>query len=143
MAYIDLTSTPRRPPRFLDVAPMITALQFQPTDFELKQDWLRHVPSRHRFQFDQSGRVTIDARCGCADQSISPEQGERLFTAFKAWRQFYWQPLEIDREFAPHFRGPNAWVRLFRDIRMAWRRFTHRANPLSLPVEAMTMVHAE
>jgi hypothetical protein len=142
MSYVNITSTLPRV-HYLDVAPMISALQFQPADFEYKQGWLRHVPSRHRFLFDKSGKVAVDAVCGCAGQSISCGQGEQLFTAFKAWQQFYWRPLEIDREFASHFRAPNAWVRLFRDIRMAWRRFTHRADPVSVPVEAMTMVHAE
>ena len=143
MAYMDVSLTSMRATRFLDVAPMISALHFQPVDFEYSQNWLRHVPSRHRFRFDRSGLVTIDARCGCASQSVSPEQGEQLFTAFKAWRQFYWQPLEIDREFASHFSAPNAWVRLFRDVRMAWRRFRGRADPISLPVGATTMVAAE
>ncbi len=50
----------------LDVAPMISALRFQPSDFEFAHGWLNHVPSRHRFQFDRKGRVTIDAPCGCA-----------------------------------------------------------------------------
>jgi integrase len=31
--------------------------------------------------------------------------------------QNYWRPLQINREFASHFRKPNAWIRLFRDIR--------------------------
>lgn len=142
MSYVNISTLPRRT-HYLDVAPMILALQFQPSDFELKQGWLQHVPSRHRFLFEKSGRVSIDAVCGCAGQSISCEQGEQLFAAFKAWREFYWRPLEIDREFASHFRAPNAWVRLFRDIRMAWRRFTHRADPIALPAEAITMAHAE
>ena len=143
MTYIDATSTLRRSTRYLDVSPMISALQFQPADFEYKHGWLRHVPSRHRFHFDQSGQVTIDAVCGCAGHSVSSEQGEELFTAFKTWRQSYWRPLEIDREFASHFRTPNAWVRLFRDVRMALRRFMRRADPITVPAEAVTMAHAE
>ena len=142
MSYVNITSTLPRV-HYLDVAPMISALQFQPADFEYKQGWLRHAPSRHRFLFDKSGKVAIDAVCGCAGQSISCEQGEQLFTAFKAWHQFYWRPLEIDREFASHFRAPNAWVRLFRDVRMAWRRFIGSADPISLPAEAMPVVPAE
>lgn len=132
-----------RTTRHLDVAPMILALQFQPTDFDCKQGWLRHVPSRHRYLIDESGRVAIDSTCGCAGYSVSSEQGQQLYIAFKAWEQFYWRPLEFDRQFASHFRAPNAWVRLFRDIRTAWLRFTRRAEPITVPAEAMTMVHAE
>jgi hypothetical protein len=142
MSYTDAKSL-ARPSRFLDVAPMISALQFQPTDFEFTRGWLKHVPSRHRFKFDKNGRVTIDARCDCSLQSVNAEQGDQLFRAFTSWQQHYWRPLEIDREFAEHFRSPNAWVRLSRDIRMAWRRFRRRAAPITLPAEAVSMVPAE
>jgi hypothetical protein len=140
MAYTNVSSLSARRSHSLNIAPMISALQFQPADFEYERGWLRHVPSRHRFQFDRSGRVTIDARCGCASERVSCEQGEELYVAFKAWRQLYWQPLETDREFASHFRTPNAGVRLFRDVRMAWRRFRGRANPVPAPLEAMTTI---
>ena len=129
--------------RYLDVAPMIAALRFQPSDFEYAHGWLNHVPSRHRFQFDRKGRVTIDALCGCAAMSVRPEQADELHTMFKTWRQFYWQPLETNREFASHFEQPNAWVRLFRDIRMAWRRFRREAGPVTIPVEAVSATPAE
>jgi hypothetical protein len=119
---------------------MISALQFQPNDFEVSHGWLQHVPSRHRFKFDRNGRVTIDARCGCSGQSVSREQGNQLFHAFTAWQQFYWQPRQIDLEFASHFERPNAWGRLFRDIRMAWRRFRRREEAAALPAEALAMV---
>ena len=76
--------------RYLDVAPMISALRFQPSDFEFSHGWLNHVPSRHRFQFDRSGRVTIDALCGCAALSVRPEQADELHTMFKTWRHSYW-----------------------------------------------------
>lgn len=122
---------------------MISALQFQPSDFELSQGWLKHVPSRHRFKFDRKGGVTIDARCECANQSINREQGGELFQAFTAWRQYYWQPLQIDQGFAGHFAKPNAWVRLFRDIRMAWRRFRRQADPITLQSAATAMIPAE
>ena len=86
---------------------MITALRFQPSDFEYAHGWLNHVPSRHRFQFDRSGRVTIDALCGCAALSVRPEQADELHATFKTWRHCYWQPTETNREFASHFRAPN------------------------------------
>jgi hypothetical protein len=143
MSYIDVAATATPPAYFLDVAPLITALQFQPTDFEFSRGWLNHVPSRHRFKFGRNGRVTIDARCSCAFQSVSREQGEQLFRAFYAWREHYWRPLQIDREFAGHFKQPNAWVRLFRDVRMAWRRFRRREEAVVTPGEAIAMVPAE
>ena len=122
---------------YLDVAPMISALRFQPSDFEYAHGWLNHVPSRHRFQFDRKGRVTIDALCGCASLSVRPEQADELHSMFKIWRQNYWQPLEMNREFASHFAEPNAWMRLFRDIRMAWRRFRRQADPVTIPADVL------
>jgi hypothetical protein len=107
----------------LDIAPMISALQRQPMDFEYQDGWLRHVPSRHCLKFSSNGHVTIDAQCGCARQSIKQAQGVELYQAFMQWYGSYWRPTEIDREFAAHFRPTNAWVRLFRDLRTAWRRF--------------------
>lgn len=130
-------------PYYLDVAPMIAALQFQPSDFEFKQGWLRHVPSKHLFRFDRKGKVVIDARCSCSGQAVTREQEEHLHAAFKAWHEYYWRPLEIDRDFASHFAEPNAWVRLFRDVRMAWRRFRRQAVPVTLPSEAVGMAPAE
>ena len=121
--------------RYLDVAPMIAALRFQPSDFEYAHGWLNHVPSRHRFQFDRKGRVTIDALCGCAAMSVRPEQADELHSMFKTWRQHYWTPMEQNREFASHFKEPNGWVRLFRDIRMAWRRFRRQAGPVTIPAD--------
>ena len=56
---------------------------------------------------------------------------------FKTWRQFYWTPMEQNREFASHFKAPNAWVRLFRDIRMAWRRFRRQADLVTIPADAL------
>ena len=69
--------------------------------------------------------------------SIRPEQTDELVSMFKTWRQYYWQPLETDREFASHFRKPNAWARLFRDVRMAFRRFLRRDEPVSIAMEGL------
>ncbi len=143
MSLTDVSTAPTRSSGFLDITPMISALQFQPTDFELSRGWLTHIPSRHRFKFDDKGRVTIDARCECSGQSIRREHNDQLSQAFTMWRQCYWQPLQIDREFANHFGKPNSFVRLVRDIRMAWRRFRRRAEPVTLPAEALAMVPAE
>jgi hypothetical protein len=109
---------------------MIAALRFQPSDFEYAHGWLNHVPSRHRFQFDRKGRVTIDALCGCAAMSVRPEQADELHSMFKTWRQHYWTPMEQNREFASHFKEPTGWVRLFRDI----GRIVERSIPRPVPV---------
>jgi hypothetical protein len=122
---------------------MITALRAQPADFEYARGWLHHVPSRHRFQFDRSGRVTIDALCGCAALAVRPEQADELHETFKTWRTCYWQPTETNREFASHFDAPSAWVRLFRDIRMAWRRFRRQAESVTIPAEQLSATPAE
>ena len=129
--------TSDHPCRYLDVAPMISALRFQPSDFEYAREWLRHVPSRHRFQFDRNGGVTIDAPCGCAALSVKSEQADELHSVFTSWKQNYWQPLEINREFASHFAEPNAWIRLFRDFRTAWRRFRRQADPVTILTDAL------
>ena len=135
MAHVEFQYAPGHTVRYLDVSPMISALRFQPGDFEYSHGSLNHVPSRHRFRFDLLGGVTIDAMCGCAAMSIRPEQSDELVSMFKTWREYYWQPLETDREFASHFREPNAWVRLFRDVRMAFRRFLRRGEPVSLTMD--------
>jgi hypothetical protein len=142
MSYATLSST-MPSVRFLDVAPMISALHFQPTDFELTRGWLRHVPSRHCFKFDAKGNIVIEAHCNCANLSVRAEQGQQLFRMFTCWRENYWQPLQINHEFASHFKRPSAWTRLMRDVRMAWRRFCQREEPVAVPVEAWTSVPAE
>ena len=65
-----------------------------------------------------------------------------LFGMFKTWRREYWLPIETNREFASHFDKPNAWVRLFRDVRMAFRRFLRRPESAGLPVEDFAAARA-
>ena len=129
---------------YLDVSPMITALRTQASDFELSRGWLKHAPSRHSFKFDKYGNVTIDARCDCATLSVAPEQSLELWQEFQVWREVYWRPVEINREFASHFRAPNAFHRILRRIHLAWRRATRNrleerlpaASALETPVES-------
>ena len=45
MTYQNVPPALMRPTHHLDVAPMIVALQFQPTDFEYKHGQLCHIPS--------------------------------------------------------------------------------------------------
>jgi len=121
-----------RPIRFLDISPMIAALREQPTDFEYSRGWLSHTPSRHRFRFDRSGNVTIDAHCGCSGMATRRDQGLELALTFDLWRERYWLPLLQNRDFAGHFRPATRWLRLWRDMRIAWRRFRGRAEPVAL-----------
>jgi hypothetical protein len=74
--------------------------------------------------------------------AVRQEQADDLFATFNAWRENYWRPLETDREFASHFRKPNAWVRLLRDIRMAWRRF-RSAEPVTVALGSFSTVRTD
>jgi hypothetical protein len=114
--------------RALDMAPMIDALKFQPSDFELKSGWLVHVPSRHRYRFDRRGMVTIDAHCGCAALSARSDQQADLATAFRDWRSGYWAVVETNRDFAGHFAPVGRVRRFARDVRMAFRRLVRRTE---------------
>ncbi len=142
MANVDFHYPVARTSRFLDVAPLIDALRFQPEDFDLDRGWLSHTPSRHCFQFDRLGRVTIEAQCNCMNLAINPEQKDELISMYKTWRREYWLPIETNREFASHFAKPGAWGRLLRDIRMAFRRFLRREQSLGLPVDDRVTVSA-
>ena len=99
---------------YLELSPMIVALRDRPADFEFDRGWLTHFPSKHSFKFDPQGNVRLHARCDCAFLSVRPEQGQELWVAYKDWRASYWRPLEINREFAGHFRRPNVFQRILR-----------------------------
>ena len=142
MAYVDFQYPAGRTVRYLDVSPLIEALRFQPEDFEIDRGQLNHPPSRHRFQFDGLGQVTVEADCGCAAMRVNAQQSDELYAAFKVWRREYWTPVATNREFAAHFARPNAWVRLIRDIRMAFRRFARRQAPVGLPVDGLIEARA-
>ncbi len=89
---------------YLDVSPLMASLRTRPEEFDFKGDWLRHIPSRHSVKFEPSGRVQIRAECDCAFLAIHPQQERLLADSFQSWRTNYWRPLEINREFASHFR---------------------------------------
>jgi len=101
---------------YLDVNPMITALRTSPDAFEFTKGSLHHIPSRHRFQFDQAGRVRVDAQCNCSSLTVSKDQEAMLFGAFGEWRASYWRPIEINRQFAAHFNPPSGWRRLLIEL---------------------------
>ena len=91
----------------LDVSPMITAWQHTPYEFELTAGWLHHVPSGHSFRFHSNDQVEVSAACNCALLVPTPEGERQLSRQFREWERDYWQPLQINREFASHFhRSP-------------------------------------
>jgi hypothetical protein len=89
---------------YLDVSPMMTSLCTAPEDFEVKEGWLHHIPSRHDFKFDSEGNVHLRAQCDCAQLAVQAEHGRELAGAYHQWEAHYWCPLMINREFASHFR---------------------------------------
>lgn len=99
---------------FLDINPLIKSLRNRPSDFEWERDWLRHLPSDHRFKVDQDGNVWIDAQCDCAILRVRREQGKEFRNALEIWEAAYWRPLKINKEFARHFRSPTWWQRPYR-----------------------------
>ena len=111
---------------YLDVSPMIASLRTMPEDFEIKEGWLHHIPSRHNFMFDQEGHVQIRAQCNCSMLSVRHEQGQQLYSSYREWQTTYWRPLLINREFASHFR--RSWFRQALIDLTAWlnRRLTQQ-----------------
>jgi hypothetical protein len=107
---------------YLDVSPMISSLRRAPDEFEVIRGALHHFPSRHKFRFDPEGRVTVDALCDCAMLAVRHEQEQELHDAFQQWQAAYWRPLEINKEFASHFRRPNALQRVYRKLMGRLRR---------------------
>jgi hypothetical protein len=105
---------------YLDVSPMISSLRSAPDEFEVIRGALHHFPSRHKFWFDPEGHVTVDALCDCAMLAVLQEQ--ELHHAFQQWHVAYWRPLEINKEFASHFRRPNALQRVYRKLMSRLRR---------------------
>ncbi len=93
---------------YLDVNPLMGSLRTRPEEFNFRGDWLTHMPSRHSFKFEPSGRVQIRAECNCAFLAIHPQQERQLADSFRDWHTNYWRPLEINREFASHFRPRSA-----------------------------------
>lgn len=106
---------------YLDVSPLMASLRASPEEFDLRGEWLRHIPSRHHFRFEPSGRVQIRAECNCAFLAVHPQQERQLARCFESWHANYWRPLEINREFASHFRPRSV-------LRRALIRLTARLN---------------
>lgn len=88
---------------YLDVSPMIAALQRTPEAFRMQEGWLTHIGSWHSFRFGPGDQVEIRAACNCALLAVQPEQRPALSQCFREWESNYWRPLQINREFAAHF----------------------------------------
>src|SRR5207237_5097264 len=97
---------------YLELAPAITALRSRPDEFELRDNALHHLGSRHSFRFLSDDEVRIEAFCDCSQLRASREQSRTLHEAFTHWQATYWRPLEINREFADHFAPPGLVRRL-------------------------------
>src|SRR5260221_5838388 len=124
---------------YLDLSPMLQAMRVRPSEFEMQGAYLHHVPSHHLLNFDTSGHARVHARCDCAMLDVSRDQSEEMKAAMSAWKVVYWEPhlaqieaekraAEINREFASHFRPPNAWRRFLARFR--------RARPFASQFEA-------
>src|SRR2546423_1534932 len=105
---------------YLDITPTIDALRSRPSDFALRRGTLLHMPSRHTFRFDALGRASVYAQCDCALLSIAAEQSRALKAAFDLWRRDYWRVVEINREFAAHFRPPGLARRFYDALKAAF-----------------------
>jgi hypothetical protein len=117
---------------YLDLSPMLQAMRVRPSEFEMQGAYLHHVPSHHLLNFDTSGHARVHARCDCAMLDVSRDQSEEMKAAMSAWKVVYWEPhlaqieaekraAEINREFASHFRPPNAWRRFLARFRRGSR----------------------
>jgi hypothetical protein len=95
---------------YLDLSPMMVALRTMPEEFEMRDGWLWHNPSQHSFKFDAVGRLQVYADCNCAILRVRAEQEPALWAFVQEWRTTYWRAVEINREFASHFR-PRSLVR--------------------------------
>ena len=96
---------------YLDLAPATTALRLRPEEFEVFRGSLHHLPSRHLFHFAAEDDVRIDAVCDCSLLRASPDQTRTFHAAYRQWQDSYWQPLQINRNFAAHFGPPPLWRR--------------------------------
>jgi hypothetical protein len=128
---------------YLDLSPMIASLRTTPDDFEMQRGWLHHFPSHHRFKVDRQGTVIVEARCDCALLAVRREQGRELWDAFQQWQSAYWRIVEINREFASHFRTPSVWKRLYRRLTRRLRRMFYAVGSEEASTEGAPLVPAE
>src|SRR5262245_8243017 len=104
---------------YLELSPAINALRMRPEEFEMRDNALHHLGSRHTFRFMADDDLFIEAACHCVHLRASPEQSKTLKEEFRQWHATYWVPLQINREFAGHFAPPG----LVRRMMMALLRY--------------------
>ncbi len=121
----------------LDLSPAITAIRARPEEFEFAGNSLHHIPSNHKFYFQNDGNVDVVADCGCSSLQTSRAQGEAFHTAYKDWLATYWHPVQINRQFASHFETPNLWRRLL--LKLLKYLLTQRPHQ---PVKAVVPLHS-
>ncbi len=96
---------------YLDLNPVIVAIRERPDEFEMIRGKLHHRLSRHSFEFAKSGTVRVFADCDCASLMTRPDEGTMFKVAYEEWHVGYWRAVEINREFAGHFRRLSGWRR--------------------------------
>ena len=94
---------------YLDLNPVTVALRGRPEEFEMVRGNLHHSPSKHRFHFGKDGTLRVLADCDCALLATRPDEVEAFKTAFDQLHVTYWHAIEINREFAGHFRRRTDW----------------------------------
>jgi hypothetical protein len=120
---------------YLELAPAITALRSRPEEFELRDNALHHLGSRHSFRFLSDDEVRIEAACDCSVLRASPQQSRALQESFRQWYASYWRPTQINREFAEHFAPPGPvrrWAIALLRYLIAWR-----PEPKAMPLRLM------
>lgn len=122
---------------YLDVSPMMVALRTTPEEFELSHGWLHHTPSRHSFKFSPGGGIQLRAECNCSLLAIKSEQEEALTACYYEWQANYWRPLQINREFASHFRQRSPFRQLLIDLTARVHRWLLRQGHASHPAGVM------
>ncbi|HZS63412.1 MAG TPA: hypothetical protein VFA53_02785 [Xanthobacteraceae bacterium] len=118
---------------YLDVSPMMVALRTTPEEFEFSHGWLHHTPSRHSFSFNPEGRVQLRADCNCSLLAIKSDQEEALAACYNEWQANYWRPLQINREFASHFRPRSRVRQLLIDLTARVQRWLLRQGSTAYP----------
>src|ERR1700716_4119716 len=96
---------------YLALAPAISATRSRPEQIEFSNNILHHPEQWAQVPLRQRRRLALDAACDCSRLRALPEQARAFHTADREWRASYWQPLQINREFASHFAPPALWRR--------------------------------
>jgi hypothetical protein len=108
---------------YLDLTPMTHALRAAPGEFELAGGSVYHLPSRHSVHFDAAGKLILAGECDCTLLEIDHAQAAEMWEAVEQWRMQFWEPLQINKDFAGHFGQAS----LIRRTLIAFTGRIHRA----------------